>query len=509
MEVAGLVVGVAGLSGLFTACIDCFELVQRGRYLGKDFYLLETRFSNQRLRLEAWGRACGLAGADAYDTRLDEDEDIRNSLESTLIHLLTLLRDGNKLRSRYGLCEASSVNKKSLPWYTSAPWPDPRQLGISVGRKFQELGDRIRSTQKGTRPANVVRWVVEDRQKFTELVENLKNLIDDLEGLTRFDGVQERQREFIRREVETINDVHTLEAIEEARAGERDSISDAASLRLWNVRDKFGQSEVNIATEGESTGTIPASSPVVAPDDRWEFLPSDSTPPTGPLNGATYQCFYRVFCSSSPTAIFLDEPTYNPSGKDNQWVVLDKNYPTHDSRCLHLCGKRTVPDLEDYLLQCRTMEWISIQNYYCQHDLKTDRTRPSPSGQSVRLISQTLCSLLRDLAEHSGLGDDMPGFQPCSEHVSPYLWYYQYENVLRGSLDDGKSKELSPVVRLFDFISDTMAEEYSVVKEQLSRGVIALKYIHYLFVSLPLSIYPSRFTKEFTADPTSTSISGQ
>ena len=57
MEVAGLAIGVAGLSGLFSACVDCFELVQRGRYLGKDFLLLETKFTNQRLRLITWGRA--------------------------------------------------------------------------------------------------------------------------------------------------------------------------------------------------------------------------------------------------------------------------------------------------------------------------------------------------------------------------------------------------------------------------------------------------------------------
>ena len=67
MEAVGLGVGVVGLAGLFSACIDCFELVQRGRYHGKDFLLLETKFTNQRLRLKTWGRACGFTNAGADD----------------------------------------------------------------------------------------------------------------------------------------------------------------------------------------------------------------------------------------------------------------------------------------------------------------------------------------------------------------------------------------------------------------------------------------------------------
>jgi hypothetical protein len=46
MEAVGLAVGVVGLAGLFSACTDCFELVQRGRYHGKDYLLLETKFTN-------------------------------------------------------------------------------------------------------------------------------------------------------------------------------------------------------------------------------------------------------------------------------------------------------------------------------------------------------------------------------------------------------------------------------------------------------------------------------
>ena len=490
MEVAGLAIGVAGLSGLFSACNECFELVQRGRYLGKDFLLLETKFANQKLRLRAWGNACGLANPDAYDSRLFEDEKIRSGIESTLLILQVLFEDGNTLRSRYGLSEADSANRNPLALSTSTLWQTPRQLSASLGQKVQGLADRVRATQKGNRPANKVRWAVGDRQKFQGLIHDLKELIDELEGFTRSCSVRERQREFIRREVESITDIPTLEAIEEAQLGQLDSIFDAASNRLCHMRGDSGQSEACVITEADRSDASPTSSQIVALDEEWDLLSSDSTSPARPLNRATHQYLYRVLCSSAPTAIFLDEPTYDPD-KDNQWTVLDKTYPTHESRCLHLCGKRAVPDLEAYLLRCQAMEWIVIQDYCCQHDLKADGAlqspETSPEGQSIRLISHTLCSSLKDIAKRIDFEDEMPDFQPSSEFTSPYLWYYHNEDLLRELLDDEEREGESSVVRLFNFIDESMAEEYTIVEELVSRDVILWKYLPYLFVSLPTS----------------------
>jgi hypothetical protein len=37
MEPVGLAVGIAGLAGLFTTCIECFNIVQQKRYFGRDY----------------------------------------------------------------------------------------------------------------------------------------------------------------------------------------------------------------------------------------------------------------------------------------------------------------------------------------------------------------------------------------------------------------------------------------------------------------------------------------
>lgn len=104
MEPVGVAIGAIGLVGLFSTCIDGFQLFERGKYLGRDFDLLETKFGNQRVRLKAWGRACGLISTDeyGYDSRLDEAE-LRANIERTLNHILMILQNGEALMKKYGL----------------------------------------------------------------------------------------------------------------------------------------------------------------------------------------------------------------------------------------------------------------------------------------------------------------------------------------------------------------------------------------------------------------------
>jgi hypothetical protein len=74
--------------------------------------------------------------------------------------------------------------------------------------------------------------MIEDREKFSELVRHQKNFIDDLEDLTKATQIPRRQLVFVEYEVESINDIETLEDMESAREGDHDSVSDAASARI-------------------------------------------------------------------------------------------------------------------------------------------------------------------------------------------------------------------------------------------------------------------------------------
>ncbi|CAG9974878.1 unnamed protein product [Clonostachys byssicola] len=60
MELAGLVVGVAGLAGIFSTCVGAIERVQSYQAYTADSGALETRFKVAKVRFEAWGSAVGI-----------------------------------------------------------------------------------------------------------------------------------------------------------------------------------------------------------------------------------------------------------------------------------------------------------------------------------------------------------------------------------------------------------------------------------------------------------------
>ena len=55
MDPAGLVFGVAGLAGIFSACVDCFEYIQFGWQFGQDYGKCLLKLDVARLQLCRWG----------------------------------------------------------------------------------------------------------------------------------------------------------------------------------------------------------------------------------------------------------------------------------------------------------------------------------------------------------------------------------------------------------------------------------------------------------------------
>lgn len=69
MEAVGLVVGFAGLAGLFSTCVDCFKLVQVYDSRSRDYEIFQTMLDNQQFHFMVWGKACGFMDADRMNSR--------------------------------------------------------------------------------------------------------------------------------------------------------------------------------------------------------------------------------------------------------------------------------------------------------------------------------------------------------------------------------------------------------------------------------------------------------
>ncbi|KAL1592643.1 hypothetical protein SLS60_011059 [Paraconiothyrium brasiliense] len=266
MEVAGLAVGVAGLAGLFSCCTSAFRLVQQGRSFDKDYKIIETKFGNQELRLRAWGKACGLVANTKYDQRLD-DPDLIQRVEATLGMIKILLEDAKELQGKYGLRSCSQYKSQDSRPHLAVRSSSEGTSGIEPGRRAsltRLLSRRSLLQRTGSSPVlqtgqsstlSTAHWIIEDHEKFSKLVQHLRDFIDDLENFTKATEIPRRQRVFVEYEVESIEDLETLEDMELAREGDDDAVSDAASARLErisegtaSVRSSFGGGRSSVHT---------------------------------------------------------------------------------------------------------------------------------------------------------------------------------------------------------------------------------------------------------------------
>jgi hypothetical protein len=329
-----------------------------------------------------------------------------------------------------------------------------------------------------------------------DLIRDLKDLIDDLEGLTKWLSVPERQHRNIEIEVESISDLSTLETMEEARLGRIDAVADAASVRLSQLHDQFLEpiqvraSNVTIASSSHSLISVEYGWEDVSPEQLQLHEANDS-----PI---CYQILHKVCCAYEPTSVFLDATLYSHSnGGDSQWVALDGKNPACEPRALHLCGRRLIPDLEAYMTQNQKLAFIVFKNYRCSHDQMMGKSAElERSVDSIYLWSQDLCTGLREVFGKTSLRlSQLNQFRPKAVLQAPYLWYYDSREELNLKLDvpDATLKRGQSVEALLDVISMSMAEEYSVVDALLAQKTIQWEYLGYLYVSNGTSISVRHF----------------
>lgn len=323
MEPVGVAIGALGLISLFSTCIEGFQLVEKGKYLGKDFDLLETKFGNQRLRLKAWGQACGLMDSECsdYDSRLDEAE-LRSNIERTLNHIMITLQNQELLKNKYGLKEHQVIERRFyLADQETAPisW---MHLNAATWRdKFYDFKHRIDKTQHQASFTAKARWAIGDKKKFAELVEDLKDLIDDLESLTAFAGFSDiikRQREIISRKVACMNDIETLTSMEEACEGHVDAVSNAATFRLSQLHQPPSLEEAATIINENTTLETDEADPLTTGLQDWSIPDTQFEQNCDTQQITVHHLLHRVRCHQSASVrIFFDpQPILliNPNG---------------------------------------------------------------------------------------------------------------------------------------------------------------------------------------------------
>ncbi|KAI1029545.1 hypothetical protein LB504_010683 [Fusarium proliferatum] len=185
MEVTGLAVGVAGLAGLFSVCLDSLSRFQTYRESDSETHVLDTRFRAARARFEQWGVNVGISngrlqpdhhhGLDNIETA-NLIESILQIIAKTICDesILQRARTGSRLQSGQlgGLSQSKS---KRLKWALGGK--ESRLEQVDVFEKFvQQLYNLIQPEEKGQSFEGLesTAWVEDIRQMLAKIEQGIK-----------------------------------------------------------------------------------------------------------------------------------------------------------------------------------------------------------------------------------------------------------------------------------------------------------------------------------------------
>ena len=206
-EAAGISIGAVGLAGLFSACLDCFNLVQAGRSYSQDLALVSTKYEVEKMRLLIWGEAAGIQdGRSRYGNNLDKPH-VKKLVEDIMLQLNLLLDDSSALEKRYGL------QARLIAEGPSNEVARPGTLQDTFEIRFAKLKISISTRQKKAKIQEKVKWAIRDKDCFQGLVDDARQLIDGLYAMTK-DLRPETQR-MVEEDISVVTDADDIRLLHE------------------------------------------------------------------------------------------------------------------------------------------------------------------------------------------------------------------------------------------------------------------------------------------------------
>lgn len=160
MEPASFAVGIIGLAGLFSTCLEAVDKVQSYRSFATDSSALDTQFNAAKVRLEKWGSSVGFSHGkplDKHHPALDDEQVNRSAYE-----IFNLIKT---------ICTSSDARKS-------------RPVRVGTGDGIQGLHPSLATAgAPGESKRRKLGWSFGGKLKRTEQVELLKQLVQSLHDL--------------------------------------------------------------------------------------------------------------------------------------------------------------------------------------------------------------------------------------------------------------------------------------------------------------------------------------
>ncbi|KAL7932804.1 prion-inhibition and propagation domain-containing protein [Trichoderma chlorosporum] len=235
-EALGTAIGVIGFVGqLFDGCVKAYGYFTTASNLDADSQRMMCKVRIEEMRLVVWGREWGVAEG-KFDEHLSErNPQLRVLATQILEQLHSTVTDFKKLQDRYGLVdEAAGKGGKE------ADVSPPRKGSKDEGKKTNSFkastgtlsGERSWRKEIGLR----TKWVIGDKDKFANLLKDLKDFNDGLEALFPPSQVQSFQRAWTHQLLDRAQrDLAELSLLENASSGIYPQLTNSANLKKLRI----------------------------------------------------------------------------------------------------------------------------------------------------------------------------------------------------------------------------------------------------------------------------------
>lgn len=198
MEPVGLGIGIAGLAGAFTACVDCFEYIQIGRQFGQDYGKCLLKLDAAKLRISRWGVAVGLGAEPYLKPQISaSDKEIRLA-RSLLEQILESFEDAERISERFKKhTSMQNANANELFVYNTTS-----DIGSDYQRLHLTIRELAHKRQKGTNIRKKAVWALYEKKRFEGMIEDVTGFISRLVDL--FPATEDDQRALCTTEVSAI-----------------------------------------------------------------------------------------------------------------------------------------------------------------------------------------------------------------------------------------------------------------------------------------------------------------
>ncbi|KAL7817820.1 prion-inhibition and propagation domain-containing protein [Trichoderma gracile] len=248
-EVLGTAIGVVGFIGqLFDGCVKAYGYFTTAANLDADSQRMLCKVRIEEMRLVVWGREWGVAEG-RFDEHLSGSERSNPQLRLLATQILEQLHgtvtDFKKLQDRYGLVDEAATGGKSSGSGRDGDddvSPAARKGSRDEGRKMNGLkmtsmsssttSERSWRKELGLR----TKWVIGDKDKFANLLKDLKDFNDGLEALFPPSQVPSFQRAWTHHLLDRAQrDVAELSLLENASSGIYPQLTNSATLKKLRI----------------------------------------------------------------------------------------------------------------------------------------------------------------------------------------------------------------------------------------------------------------------------------